>query len=305
MTSSARRGAGFALAAAALWGGTVPFAKRVLDTGVDPIEAGGLLYVGATLGLSLLLLARSAAGTSPPRLAGATRRDWRYLLFASMIGGFAAPALAMIGQSRSSGMAAALLLNLELPATAAIAVLVFHERVTARLIGGALFVLSGALLIGLRGVGNDASGVAATTTIGALAMAGSCVCWGIDNNATTRVAHLDALRIARVKGLVAAPFSLLLAYALRGRPVWDGAWTAASTAEILIIGFVGYGVGLACIVAAFRHLGAARTGALFATAPFIGAVMTVPILGEAPTATIAIAGALMAGGVLLLARDRA
>src|SRR5499427_5625868 len=48
-----------------------------------------------------------------------------------------------------------------------------------------------------------------------------------------------------------------------------------------------------------RHLGAARTGAYFSTAPFIGAAIAVPLLGEPVTWPLIAAAALMAGGVYL------
>jgi drug/metabolite transporter (DMT)-like permease len=285
---------------ALLWGATVPFSKRVLATGVNELEAGGLLYLGAALGLTLILFVRGVV-TKVPSDGAISGRELRYLLAAAIIGGFAAPWLAMLGQARTSGMSAALLLNLELPATTVIAILVFKERVSRALLVGGALVLGGALIIGIAAAGASST---ETSLAGALAMAGSCLCWGIDNNVTTQVARLDSLRVARWKGAAAAPLSLALAWLVRGAPLWRGAWTASTIMQMLIIGLVGYGIGLACIVRAFRELGAARTGALFATAPFVGALATIPVLGERPTITIGAAGALMATGVFLLTRER-
>jgi hypothetical protein len=66
-----------------------------------------------------------------------------------------------------------------------------------------------------------------------------------------------------------------------------------------VVGFLGYGVSLALFVVALRHLGAARTGAYFSTAPFVGAVAAVVALGEPVTFQLLVAGALMALGVWL------
>ena len=46
------------------------------------------------------------------------------------------------------------------------------------------------------------------------------------------------------------------------------------------VGFLGYGVSLALFVLALRHLGAARTGAYFSLAPFVGATLAVVMLGD-------------------------
>jgi hypothetical protein len=64
-----------------------------------------------------------------------------------------------------------------------------------------------------------------------------------------------------------------------------------------IVGFLGYGVSLVLFVLALRHLGTARTGAYFSTAPFIGAILAIALLHEPFTARLAIAGALMAIGL--------
>lgn len=66
-----------------------------------------------------------------------------------------------------------------------------------------------------------------------------------------------------------------------------------------LLGFVSYGVSLVFFIVALKDLGAARTGAYFATAPFIGAVLAVPITSQPLTSGLGIAFALMALGVWL------
>jgi hypothetical protein len=58
-------------------------------------------------------------------------------------------------------------------------------------------------------------------------------------------------------------------------------------------------MSLALFVVGLRHLGTARTGAYFSAAPFFGAVLAIPLLGESLTARLLIAAALMALGVWL------
>ena len=62
----------------------------------------------------------------------------------------------------------------------------------------------------------------------------------------------------------------------------------------MLRGFLGYGVSLALFVVALRHLGTARTGAYYSTAPFLGAIAAVIFLQEPVTVQLVLAGLLMA-----------
>ena len=125
-------------------------------------------------------------------------------------------------------------------------------------------------------------------------IAAACLCWGIDNNLTRKVSASDALQIACVKGLVAGSVNLGIALALGFQ------LPALSTTLIAgIVGFCGYGLSLVLFVLALRHLGTARTGAYFSAAPFVGAVISLVMLGEVPGAMFWIAAALMGAGIWL------
>jgi ABC-type nickel/cobalt efflux system permease component RcnA len=104
----------------------------------------------------------------------------------------------------------------------------------------------------------------------------------------------DPLQIVELKGLIAGPVSLGLGFLAGGRLPGFSALSLAG-----VVGFLGYGVSLALFVAALRHLGTARTGAYFSTAPFIGTIAAVMFLGEPFTLQLAIAGLLMGVGVWL------
>lgn len=65
------------------------------------------------------------------------------------------------------------------------------------------------------------------------------------------------------------------------------------------MGFFGYGLSLVLFVLALREIGAARTGAYFSTAPFIGAIIGLLALHEPLTVSLIGAGLLMAFGVYL------
>jgi drug/metabolite transporter (DMT)-like permease len=209
-----------------------------------------------------------------------------------LFGGVLGPVLLMLGLARTEAAAASLLLNLEGLATMAIAWIVFRESVDRRLLAGAFAILAGATLLSWQG---GTAGIG----WGALLIAGACLAWGIDNNLTRKLSAADPVQIAMLKGLVAGAVNLALALA-HGATLPDAGTAAAAGA----VGFVGYGVSLVMFVLALRHLGAARTGAYFSTAPFIGAALAVAMFGEAVTANLVAAALLMALGVYLHLTER-
>ena len=71
-----------------------------------------------------------------------------------------------------------------------------------------------------------------------------------------------------------------------------------------MVGFLGVGVSLVLFMLALRHLGAARTGAYFSLAPFIGALIAVVLLYEPVTAQLIAAGLLMGAGLWLHVAER-
>ena len=120
-----------------------------------------------------------------------------------------------------------------------------------------------------------------------------------DNNLTRKVSLADPLQIVMLKGMIAGPFNLALGL------VMGAAMPALSTGIMAgVVGFFGYGVSLALFVVALRHLGAARTGAYFSTAPSIGSVAAVIALGEPITAQLSAGALLMALGVWLHLTER-
>jgi drug/metabolite transporter (DMT)-like permease len=129
---------------------------------------------------------------------------------------------------------------------------------------------------------------------GALAIAGACACWAIDNNLTRAVSGGDPVQIAAVKGGVAGAINITAALALGYRLP-----SALNLVSAGAIGLTGYGISLVAFVLALRHLGAARTGAYFSTAPFVGAALSLLLLREMPSVSFWVAGALMALGVWL------
>ncbi len=284
-------GAPLAIVSAVLFGASTPLAKLLLGSGVSPWLLAGILYLGSGIGLSVMHFLRGVTGIGPVE-ASLKRSDLPWLGLVVLTGGAIGPVLLMIGLSSTPASSAALLLNLEGLATMAIAWLVFRENVDRRLLVGALAILLGAVLISWQG---GVGGVG----LGALAIAGACLAWGIDNNLTRKLSSADPVQIALIKGLVAGAVNLALALMLGARmPPF------APLAAAAVLGFFGYGVSLVLFVLGLRFLGAARTGAYFSAAPFIGAILSLLIFKEPLTVRLIAAGGLMALGLYLHLTER-
>ncbi len=292
INAATRSGAIAALAAALLFGASTPFAK-ILVGAIDPGMLAGLLYLGSGGGLLVLHLIRRAHGASRHGARIFTAPGWLALAGATVCGGVIAPLLLMLGLVRLTAGSASLLLNLESVFTAIIAWFVFAENFDRRLVAGMAAIAGGAALLAWQGE------FAAADILGVAAIVGACFTWALDNNLARIVSLADPLIVAMVKGLVAGAINVLIAlYA--GASIPEPGSVAAATA----LGFVGYGISLALYVVALARLGAARTGAYFAIAPFVGAILAVVAFGEPFTWQIAIAGPLMAWGVWLHLTER-
>lgn len=278
-----------ALLAALLFGASTPLAAP-LARSASPILIAGVLYVGSALGLSLWLLAarrplalRSLARGERPALAGA-------IVFGGMLG----PALLMLGLRHTPAASTALLLNLEIVFSAVLAWVFFRENAGARVVTGLLMIFAGAIVLVLgsaRGVPDLAWGAAA--------VAGACLCWGIDNNLTRNVVSVPPVAVAWVKGVVAGPANVGIALlAGAGLPAPGG------VALALLVGALGYGASLVLFIGALRRLGTARTTAYFATAPFAGALLAFVLDQRLPDRSFIGAAALVAFGVWLHLSER-
>jgi drug/metabolite transporter (DMT)-like permease len=283
-------GVALALAAAVLFGVSAPLSKLLLNS-VDPQLLAGLLYLGAGLGLAAMHTGRMILGV-PALEAPLRSADVPWLAAVVLFGGIAGPWLLMLGLNQTSASSGSLLLNLEGLATMGIAWVVFRENVDRRLLLGAAAILAGAVMLSWQGQGIrlDAGGAL---------IAAACLAWGVDNNLTRKLSSADPVLIAMIKGLAAGTVNLLLAF-LRGTAMPSSDTISAAA----LVGFFGVGVSLVLFVLALRHLGAARTGAYFSLAPFIGAVVAVGLLHEPLTMQLVGAGLLMGLGLWLHLAER-
>jgi drug/metabolite transporter (DMT)-like permease len=286
MTAGLRNpGVRAALASAVLFGVSAPLAKRLLGD-VSPWLLAGLLYCGSGLGLWTYRLVTRQEHVRLQRI------DVAPLVGAVAVGGVVAPVLLMFGLSAMPASGASLLLNAEAVFTAVLAWVVFRENMDRRILLGMIAIVMGAAVLSVP------YGIQLGTPLPALAILGACLCWGLDNNLTRKVALNDPSWLAAVKGAVAGPVNLGLALVMGAR--LPGAVTVAGS---LTLGFVAYGLSLVLFIHALSAVGTARAGAYFAVAPFVGAVVSLA-MGEPVTWSLAVAGAFMGVGVWLHLTER-
>ena len=277
-----------ALISALLFGASTPAAKALLGA-VDPAILAGLLYCGAGIGVGLLRRLRGRLfSNSGPTEVTLSRKDWPWLFGAIVAGGIIGPILLMIGLARTEASAASLLLTFEGVATALIAWFIFRENFDRRIAIGMGCLVAGALIL------SWSRQPSLPAVLGPMAIVGACIAWGLDNNLTRKVSLADPLQIVELKGLIAGPVNLVLGFIAGGHLPDLLSLLAAG-----LIGFLGYGVSLALFVLALRHLGTARTGAYFSTAPFFGSIVAIVFLREPLTLQLFMAGLLMSVGVWL------
>ena len=283
--SPTRRGVVLGLAAAVSFGISAPLAKRLLDN-AEPQMLAGLLYLGAFLALSLV-------GRRSRTEARLRRADTPRMTAMILAGGVIAPVLLLLGLERVSGVAGSLLLNLEGPLTIVVGVALFREHLPRQAMAGALVIFTGAILLGL-GTGNTQA-----DWIGILLIAAACAGWALDNNLTQSLTVRDPRSIVRIKTGVAGTVNVTLALII-GEHLPEASVLAAA----LALGAVSYGLSVYLDALALRSLGAAREAAVFAVAPFAGALLAPLVLPETLGIRDIAAGALMAVGVALLLRER-
>ena len=279
----------FAALAAALYALNAPASKLLLQT-APPTLMAGFLYLGAGIGMGILGLIRSRAGQAKKEIRLA-KKDLPYTL--GMIAlDIAAPIFLMVGLEQTTAANASLLNNFEIVATSLIAMLFFREKISRKLwIAIFLITLSSALL-----TVEDAG--AFRFSAGSLFVLLAAICWGLENNCTRMLSHSDPLEIVVVKGLCSGAGSVII-----GLVVGETFPVVRDILLILILGFVAYGLSIYFYVYAQRDIGAAKTSAYYAVAPFIGVMLSMIIFREMPGIMFFIALGIMILGTWMINRD--
>ena len=278
-----------AILAAALYALNSPVSKLLLSHIPSTVMAA-LLYLGAGFGLASVRFIQKCLGKENHE-AQLERADLPYTI-GMVVLDIAAPIFLMIGLSKTSAANAALLNNFEIVATSLIALLIFNEKISKRLWAAIGFVTLASMILTFE----DASSF--DFSFGSLFVLAACVCWGFENNCTRSISKKDPLQIVVVKGFGSGFGSLIIAYTIGEKLPQFGYVLGA-----MVLGFVAYGLSIFFYIYAQRSLGAAKTSAYYAVAPFIGVGLSLIIFKELPSLSFIIALFIMIIGTYLASTD--
>lgn len=276
----------YAIAAALFYAINVPCSK-ILLMDVPPAYMAGFLYMGAGIGVGIMYLFHYKSELPEERLRG---RDMPYTAGMVLLD-IIAPILLMAGVSVGTSSNASLLGNFEIVATTVIALFVFKEKVTKRLWLAIIFITLSSIILSFDSASIEFSA-------GSLLVVGATVCWGLENNCTRSISERGTYQIVIVKGLFSGAGSLAVALFLgEEKP------ELRDIAVILVLGFVAYGLSIFTYVRAQKTLGAAKTSAYYAIAPFLGVFLSFILLREPLTVSYIVALAVMVLGTGIIVYD--
>ncbi len=268
-----------AVLAAALYSISSPVSKLLLQE-LSPTQMAALLYLGAGVGMIVVRLIRSKS-VSEQKEAGLSKRELPYILVMILLD-IAAPILLMLGLLTTDPANVSLLNNFEIVATSFIALFLFHEAIGRRMwIAIGLISLS-SIVLSLQGRQS------LEFSMGSIFVLLACCCWGFENNCTRKLSLKDPLQIVIIKGIGSGAGALLITF-ITGQFSVQLSYILIA----LLVGFVAYGLSIYFYIKAQRVLGAARTSAYYATAPFIGVLLSWIIFRDGITVQFIIACAIM------------
>ena len=250
--------------AAVFYAINVPFSK-ILLLYISPVFMAGLLYLGAGIGIGTIYLFRKNNESKDVRLY---KKDLPYTIGMVLLDVFA-PILLMLGIKYGNSSNASLLGNFEIVATSLIALFIFKEKISWRLWLAILFITAASIILSFESCeGFDFS-------IGSLFVIGATICWGLENNCTRKISDKSTYQIVMIKGLGSGLGSVIISIV-----TGEINFTAKYIPFALLLGFVAYGLSVFTYVRAQRNLGAAKTSAFYAVAPFISSFLAFILLNE-------------------------
>ncbi len=274
----------YAFAAALFYAVNVPCSKILLAE-TAPTFMAGFLYLGAGIGVGIMYLVHFSHEGRKERLS---RDDLPYAAGMVLLD-IAAPILLMLGISIGSSANASLLGNFEIVATTIIAFLIFKENVSPRLWAAIALITLSSIILSFSGTDSLAF------SIGSLFVIGATVCWGLENNCTRKISGKSTYQIVTIKGLCSGTGSVLIAIVIK-----EHMPDLRAILLILALGYVSYGLSIFTYIRAQKTLGAAKTSAYYAIAPFIGVMLSFIILREEMTVTYLIALLIMIIGTAVI-----
>lgn len=265
----------FAILAALLYGISAPVSKILLRE-LSPTMMAALLYLGAGIGMLMVSVFKSFSGKERIE-ARITKRELPYVV-GMIVLDIAAPIFLMIGLTMTTSSNVSLLNNFEIVATSMIALFIFKEAVGRRMWIAILLITLSSVLLSIEDIGYF------SLSLGSIFVILASLSWGLENNCTRMLSIKDPIQVVVIKGFGSGLGALIIA-------VITGAYSSSVPYVLitLLLGFVAYGMSIYLYISAQRDLGAARTSAYYATAPFIGVVISWIVLKEPITSTFSIA----------------
>ncbi len=279
----------FAILAAALYAVNVPLSKLLLENAAPSMMAS-FLYLGAGLGLFIYSIIGKIMGKTTIK-EPLTRKELPYTI-AMVLLDIAAPILLMLGISYTTAANVSLLNNFEIVATSLIALYIFKETISKRLFFAIFLVTVSSIILGFEGSGSFAF------NLGSLFVIGACVCWGFENNCTKMISSKSSVEIVIIKGCFSGLGSFVVAL-LTKEQIPEIKWILC----VLVLGFVAYGLSINFYIKAQKELGASKTSAFYAVAPFLGVAFSMLLLGERPDLKFYIAFLIMIIATMLMIKD--
>ena len=246
------------------------------------------LYLGAGVGVGIMYFFHFKKEPKDERLQ---KKDLPYT-FAMVVLDIIAPILLMFGVRLGTAANASLLGNFEIVATTIIAFMIFKEKVSKRLWGAIGLVTLSSIILSFAGNGSF------DFSVGSVFVLGATVCWGFENNCTRSISEKSTYQIVTIKGICSGMGSLIVAAIMK-----ETFPNAANILMVMLLGFVAYGLSIFTYIRAQKTLGAAKTSAYYAVAPFIGVFLSLIFLRERITISFIIALSIMIFATVVIIYD--
>ena len=277
----------YALLAAVFYAINTPLSKLLLEN-VPATFMAAFLYLGAGLGVGIMYAFHWRNEDKSERIK---KKDMPYTV-GMIVLDILAPIFLMLGIKYGTASNAALLGNFEIVATTLIALVFFKETVSRRLWLAVSLITLSSIILSFEGSGSF------HFSYGSLFVLLATACWGLENNCTRSISDKSSYEIVVLKGVFSGGGAFVIAL-LAGEKLPALKYIALA----MLLGFVAYGLSIFLYVRAQRGLGAAKTSAYYAVAPFIGAFLSFVMVGEELTWIYLAALLIMIIGTVFVVRD--
>lgn len=277
----------FAILAALFYGISAPFAKVLLEE-ISPYFLSSLLYFGAGIGMMIVILVKKKS----KNLNTSFKKTDLVYIVSMIILDIIAPILLLVGLGMTQASTTSLLNNFEIVFTSLIAMIFFKEIIGRRMWIAIILIFIAGVILSIEDIETF------SISTGSIFVILASLAWGLENNCTRMLSLRDPLKVVVIKGIGSGVGALIIAIILNAVNL-----NLLYILSALVLGFIAYGLSLFFYISAQRHLGAARTSAYYATAPFIGSLISIIFLKENSTIYFLVAFIIMIIGSILAIRE--